>query len=533
MQKIKLADTGLVSSLVIDYLNMKPELAQLYNKPHALEEYGELIQSKQFSASQRNTLVNAIENHYGNAGIQLTNYAKVNANIKLLLEPNTFTITTGHQLVLAGGPLFVAYKILTTVKICIELKQKYPQNNFIPVLWLASEDHDFEEISEVFLFNKTYKWYTQNNNKPVGTLTLEDLENDIDAIVEVISNNDTGKKWSELLKDSYKNSSNLSFATTKLFHELYKEFGLVIVEPNDKNLKQSLVQTIVKDILTQEHFLVQTETNEQIEKLGYKTQINAREVNFFYLHETLGRRLIKKKDDNTFALNETDILFTKAELEHLITTSPERFSPNVNLRPVYQETILPNLAYIGGPAEVAYWLQLKNIFKVNQIQMPVIVLRFMALLAGNAITGKLEKFNLGISDLFLTENALREKFIAAQNNLSYENTFSELLDKFQQAIDETRPLSNQVAKDLLTTKLSIKDYLDQKRKELKKELLNKQDAELEKVYKLRSRVFPKNIFQERIESLFQFECQLNRLLSEEILNEIEAFNLSELKVLAV
>lgn len=532
MTNIPLNQTNLLNSLVKDYILAEPTATAFGSAPHSLAGYKQLIEQRTFTKEKRDLLVNNLLKQYQDAGIELTPESPVMVNIKKLANNNAFTVTTGHQLVWAGGPLFVAYKILTTIKLAAELQQQFPDKEFVPIFWLASEDHDFEEISSLFLFNQNYQWQCQNNNQPVGTLTLKNLAELIQNIQPTLAKNTTSQTYADLLSHCYQANKTLSEASIQWFHALFKSYGLLVLEPNKASFKQSFVKTLEADIFSGVTGAAMQQTNQQLEAAGYKPHLNHRVCNTFYLHPTHGRLLIKP-EGNRYYLGDSGISFNTEELKNLLDQTPEAFSPNVSLRPVYQETILPNLAYIGGPAEVAYWLQLKGVFEAHQVQMPTVVLRFMALMAGPAMLQKMEKTGLSLVDFINDEASVKQKVLAVDQSAKSNQLMQQVLNDFQELLNSVKDLDNALSKELLATKLSLKDFFDAKRKEINKLLVQKKETDIEKALKLRQRFYPTGVFQERIETLMQFECQANATLIENILTQIDLWDQTNLKIISV
>ncbi|MDP1726327.1 MAG: bacillithiol biosynthesis cysteine-adding enzyme BshC [Bacteroidota bacterium] len=520
--KILLSETGLVPPIVLDYLAGNEFLKPFYAEPNTIGAYKKLIDARNFDEKKRQVLYDSLINQFHKIKLPLENYPILYSNIKLLLDSNTYTICTGHQLCLYGGPMFVTYKILTAIKLCSELRNAYPEINFVPVLWLASEDHDFEEISNTHLYGRDFKWHKDSGNKPVGTLDLEGLSEDIETISKLIGTNETGQRWIKLIEDSYLKSNDLSEATIKLYTDIFKDYGLIVLEPNQKIFKEELIPVIKSDLLDQSNFSVQTKSDKLLAE-KYKLQINARETNFFYLSETSGRRQIKKEGE-AFVIAGTETRFSVQQLAVEINNYPERFSPNVNLRPVYQELILPNLAYIGGPAEIAYWLQLKAIFDVNKIKFPSVVLRSMNLITGSQLIEKVEKYGLTVSDLVGNELKLTQAYLQKGRKFDFQKSFDIILNEFQILIDASKDLNKEVSKNFLETKLSLKNLFHEKQRDIKRSIGEAETEQIEKLMKLRSKLYPKGIFQERTDTLFQHESNLNRILIPEILEQIDIFH---------
>jgi bacillithiol biosynthesis cysteine-adding enzyme BshC len=532
MTNIPLNQTNLLNRLVKDYVLGEPTAASFANMPHAIDGYKTLMANKVFSQEKRNLLVNNLLNQYRQAGINLHDDDKVLVNIKNLAKPNTFTVTTGHQLVWAGGPLFVAYKILTGIKLALELQNQFPDKHFVPLFWLASEDHDFEEISELFLFNQTYKWQYQSNNQPVGTLTIKNLADILTEITPTLAKNTRGEWYAALLNKCYSTEKTLSQASIQWFHDIFQSYGLVVLEPNQRSFKQLFVENFQEDIFAAATGNAMQATNQQLEAAGYKPHLNHRVCNTFFIHPTHGRLLIKPHE-NTYQLGNSGIQYSSQELKDLLVQTPEAFSPNVALRPVYQETILPNLAYIGGPAEVAYWLQLKGVFEAYQVQMPTLVLRFMGLIVGPTLQQKIEKTGLALQDFMSDEAYLKQQVLAIDQSARLNQMMQQVLANMQELLNAGKDLDSNLGKELLAAKLSLKDFFDVKRKEIAKLLVQKKEAEIAKALKLRQRIYPRGTFQERIETLMQHECQNNTNLSENLLQQISVWQQNYLGIIEV
>ena len=177
----------------------------------------------------------------------------------------------------------------------------------------------------------------------------------------------------EIVETAYTKFDKLADATRYLVNALFGQYGLVIIDADDHRLKQQFAHIIEQDIIEQNSFKNISATNEQLEKLGVHIQVNPREINFFYLMDGLRERIVF--EDELYKVLNTEISFSKEELQKEISNYPERFSPNVVMRPLYQEYILPNIAYVGGGAEVVYWLELKSNFEHYKVDFPILILR--------------------------------------------------------------------------------------------------------------------------------------------------------------
>jgi bacillithiol biosynthesis cysteine-adding enzyme BshC len=341
-------------------------------------------------------------------------------------------------------------------------------------------------------------------------------------LIPILGERDKAKKWIKLLQESFLSNNNFSIGTQKLVHELFKNQGLVIIDADNKALKTFLKPIMFNDIFEQKSFDAIQETNKVLSQ-NYKLQINGREVNFFYLHPEFGRRLIKP-EGNVFKLNDTEVVFTAEELKTEVENYPERLSPNVVLRPVYQELILPNLAYIGGPAEVAYWLQLQQVFEVHQVPFPLVMQRNSFLLLGKSTKDKIEKMGLTISDIFLNDADLTDKYLQIHSSTNYLENANQIDVLLQQMFDEVKNIDTISGKELLQFKLETKKVLMSNFKSYKKAREQKQEDNIVKMLKLKERIFPNGTFQERIENVMMHDINLFDDLIEKVLQNADALS---------
>ena len=500
---IPFKETGYFSQIITDYLSENQELRPLYNHFPSITNFKKQIEEKKnnYPVENRKILVNSIKKQYNN--INLTE--KIKNNIDLLENSNAFTITTGHQLSLFTGPLYFIYKIISVIKTCSILKAQYPENEFIPIYWMATEDHDFEEINHFYIHQKKVVW-NSNQTGMVGAFKTETLLQVAEALKVELGISSEAKKIFELFKNAYLKNSDLSSATRYLVNELFKEYGLVIIDGNDKSLKQLFIPYFKQDLLENTAYNQVNKTISYIKKINttYPIQVNPREINIFYLKKGIRERIIKQ--NNTFQIHNTSIQFSENELIKELEENPENFSPNVILRPVYQEVILPNLCYIGGGGELAYWLELKASFEAQKITFPILMLRNSVLIIYEKQFEKLKKLQVSKKDIFLKKNVLKNEItkkisefpidFSSQKEL-LKNQF-EYLYKIAQQTDKT--FHNAVkAQEVKQIK-----GLEKLEKRLLKAQKKKNSEYLERVLTLRSELFPEESLQERINNFSEY-----------------------------
>lgn len=488
---ISYQETGSFSKLVLDYINNEEELKDFYTYRPDIQGLTEAIKRRNFSGD-RNTLVNVLKGQYQH----LQPNKSVTKNIELLANNNTFTVTTGHQLNLFTGPLYFIYKIVTAINLAIELKIAHPDKNFVPVYWMATEDHDFDEINHVSVDEKNISWI-QKTNGATGRLSTKTVAAAVTAYKGYLGISKNGRHIAKLVEKAYLEHDNLADATRYLVNNLFEKYGLVIVNADDPSLKKLFSPIITADIIEQNSSKNIEKSSAKLEELGYKTQVNGRDINFFYLKDNLRERLIFEKDK--YIVNHTDISFTEVELRREIDTYPERFSPNVVMRPMYQEVILPNIAYIGGGAEVAYWMQLKANFDYYKVDFPVLLLRNSALLIDRRSAENLYRLGFSLEDVFLPVEELKNLWVqknsTAQLSLADETrAINSIFDQIKlnaYKIDKTLSVSTDTAKQKtnhLLANLEKKLFRAEKRKH---------KTALTQIENVKKRLFPNGTMQER------------------------------------
>lgn len=427
--KLGFKETGLFSKLIVDYVEGKSELSPFYAAPPTIKGFKQAIENKDFSKGNRDTLVEVLNDQYSN----IDTSSQVKENIDSLRDDKTFTVTTGHQLNIFTGPLFYIYKLVATINIAKKLSKSYPDYRFVPVYWMGAEDHDFEEINHLFIDNKRYQWNTDQQGA-TGRFTTDGLEEVLNQL--------PGR--TEVFKKALKKHNRLSDVVRDYVNALFGNEGLVCVDGDDPRFKQEFV-AVMEDELFEEnsHTLVENKSN-ALEKAGYKQQLHPRELNLFYMVDGLRSRIVK--ENNTFSVVDTDISFSPNEISSLLKTNPERFSPNVILRPVYQETLLPNLAYVGGPSELAYWFQLKSVFDHYKLAFPVLMPRSFVSYIGKAAYRKIEKLGVDYTDLFLREDLFVNKYIKSQAN--GELSLKQAKEQLRILFDDLKGKASQVDKTL-------------------------------------------------------------------------------------
>lgn len=489
---ISYKETHSFSPIVLDYLAGKDVLQPFYQYRPDITGFKQAIAQENRNLN-RSLLVEVLQKQY--ADMALTE--QVAENIQLLGDKKTFTITTGHQLNIFTGPLYFIYKIVTAINLAKELKQQFPEYNFVPLYWMATEDHDFEEINHVRIEDKMLRWEKQATGA-TGKLNTNDIQEVLSTYKGYLGISENGENLAELVEKAYGGQQTLVAATRELVNGLFGKQGLICMDADERSLKQEFAPIVFQDITEQNSFRNISAANEAMEVSGYKPQVNPREINFFYMTDQLRERIIAVGDE--YQVNNTSISFTKDTLRQEINNFPERFSPNVVMRPLYEELILPNLAYIGGGAEVTYWLQLKSNFDFYKIPYPVLLLRNSALVIDEQSARKMHILGISHKDLFLTNIELKNDWIKTHVNLELSlederRAITTLFDHIKldaYKIDKTLSQSADSAK----TK-AIKLIYNLEKKMLRAEK-RKHVTSLNQIDGLKNRLFPSGVLQERV-----------------------------------
>ncbi len=481
------------TKIILDYVNNHEHLTPFYDLKPEIGSYKQLMEQKNYNNSFRPILVDELLKQYKDAEITFKKNSLLSANINQLLLENTYTVTTGHQLCLFTGPLYFIYKIQTTIQWCKVLKEAYPDKNFVPIFWMASEDHDFAEVNHVYINDKKYTWDIDSRQQAVGRISTADF-NDFALQIQALATNDFAAQQLREWIACYTTSANLSEATRKLVNKLFGDDGLVILDADNPNLKKLFIPYMKRDILEQQNFSTISETNLRL-KQHYKTQVNGRPINFFYLGDH-GRKLITQ-NNGLYEVEDTNLTFTKSEIETEINNSPEKFSPNVIMRPLYQEVILPNLSYVGGPGEIAYWLQLKDVFASNAITFPILALRNFVMLIKEQDANLLAKMGLKPADLFKENVLLERKLVQLNDDGGQKLVVDQLEEYLQQLIDIAEKTDNTISSELLQHKLAWKATLNKILSNLDKRQRQKVTSKSEKALLMKQSYFVAGVMQER------------------------------------
>ncbi|WNJ18082.1 bacillithiol biosynthesis cysteine-adding enzyme BshC [Pontibacter sp. G13] len=473
-----------------DYLSGAQSLSPFYQYAVQNPDFKQVIADKSKQDVDRETLVSVIRQQY--EGLETSELTQ--RNIDLLLQPSTFTITTGHQLCLMGGPMFTTYKVLSTIKLAEQLSSAMGDFQVVPIFWIHTEDHDFEEINHFFQSFGAKKTYRGAFEGMVGNHIL--TEEILDLLPEDLD---------ESLKEAFKPGRTLADAYRRFMNELFGKYGIVMLDASDARLKATFAPVLRAELREMAGFQAVNQTSGQMAAAGYPLQISPREVNLFYLDETGRNRIVP--ENGHFSVLNREYHWDHGQWEQLIEDEPNRFSPNVSLRPLYQEWILPNLAYIGGWGELSYWLQLRGIFERFEVNFPVLLPRFNATLFTAEQAQAWKELGFEWEDIRQPLHKLYDQYLPkvwdSQVFDEMETQIVELLGQFTDYIDQEISPTLARSGDALKTK-NVK-YLQNLRKKAGKVFRANNREPFERIEEVKSQVQPDGLVQERLLGLLGFE----------------------------
>lgn len=510
-QRIEPSDSHGFSKMDLAYWCHPEQFRELLNNGDFYKDIEKkIIERKSFPL--RNEIQSILKKQYST----ITPKSKAHEAIELLGHENSFTVVCAHQPCLLGGPWYWLYKITTTLSICHQLRIKYKDYHFIPVYFIGSEDHDFEEINHVHIFHQKLSW-NEESGKSTGHLPVNGLTSVLDQLEQLFPGNEFASNFIHKQHLNLSNSSNYGNYYQQFVDDLFGDFGLVSFNPNDESAKPFLKEILDKEI--KDEFIYQStkKANDWIEHNGFTLQVNPRPVNLFY--QTLNARVrLDKHSPDSFSLKDNSQHWDFSALVKEIFSHPERFSPNVLMRPLYQETLFPNLVFVGGGAEISYWLQLKYCFDQIGLSYPVLVRRMSGVYCNKAIQAKISKTIFRPIDFLNALPELESKYVSTHTDQYpiHEDAINQLNDKLDdmsrqiQGIDESTRVSMEA--DLHKIRKLLETISSKQSRYIK----HRHDSEIKSIQNIKEALFPAQQLQERhfnfLPSYFEYGPELIKSL---------------------
>jgi bacillithiol synthase len=493
---IDFSKTELLEKLVQDYLDGKCSWLTGYEKDSAFDEVIERRMKESFS--HRQLLVDVLKEQNKKLS------ALQKKNLEALLAENSFTITTGHQLNLFTGPLYFIYKVITAISLAERLNKKYPAQHFVPVYWMASEDHDIVEANHVNIYGKKIAWSTEQTGA-VGRMKCEGISTLIDEVQTMLGESENAKRIVALLRESYSEYHTMAEAIRILVNELFGKYGLLILDADDKRLKKEFAKVMTDDLANRTPYKLINETIGKLKEKKYHDQVHPSKINLFFLHKNIRSKLSVGAENNGYTVDPSvREIFNEVFTEK----SPEYLSPNVVLRTLYQETILPNIAYVGGPAEVAYWLEYRSTFNHYKISYPVLVLRNSAMIVDETSYSKMSKLGFSPQDFFHSPDELAKQFVLKHtNNFSFKEEASLITQAFNSLSQKIAGTDNTLKATAEAERQKNLNSLKVLEEKLIRAEKKKHETAIQQIQKLKEKLFPGGVPHERTDNFLPHYIQ--------------------------
>ncbi|MCX8080604.1 MAG: bacillithiol biosynthesis cysteine-adding enzyme BshC [Bacteroidia bacterium] len=425
---------------------------------------------------------------------------KILSQIERIKNPGTFFVITGHQLCLALGPAFMLTKIISAIKLSRELKGKYPEFDFVPLFWMASEDHDVDEILHFSLFGKT----AYINKEPYrfrfsGSIQTQKIAEELRMFLKEFNFNDFQSQIIQEFLNTYEHSIDLSVATAKLIYKLFGDDGILVFDAQSKGLKSQAKEMFLKE--ARENFIFHS-LNAFYSARNLKFAVHPQIFNFF-LDE--GGLRIKPLPENKTLSKANHKHYAVELLEHIIMHEPERISPNVLLRVLYQQMILPCVAYVGGPVEVNYWAQMIPVFHAQNIVFPKLILRPQGIFIKKNIIDYLQKNKIELEDLskLSTDELIKKYAVSNDVEIDFEVEKKNLEMYYDKIIQVIAKAENSLKGAAESEKTKALNGLLSLREKYLRALKKKNETFVNKISAIHQKLFPQNQLNERVISTME------------------------------
>lgn len=504
---INFADIPGNHNLFLDYIYEFENVERFYKTAFRnIEGYKSVFEKVSGTKREhRKKLTEIIKKQYGETAPS----KQTLSNIESLESESAIAVVTGQQLGILGGPMYTFYKIITAIKLCSSLKEKYDEYKFVPVFWMEGDDHDFDEVRSLKIMDRS------NSLKSISYDDGLDEETNRGSVADIKFNNNIYDFFNELneslrdtefkddlikkLKNFYQPGKTFQEAFFKILFEYFDDSGLVILNPSNPDVKKLLKPVFKKEI---ENFRIHSEevveTSAELEEV-YHAQIKLKPINVF-LKEDEGRYLLEPVE-NEFRLKGKRKKYSKESLLETLENDPTRFSPNVLLRPICQDYLLPTGLYVGGPSEISYFAQVIPMYKAFDLTVPVLYPRASVTILEGNVKKVLDKYNLSIADFFKEESELNEKLINLLSDIEvdplFDKTKNKLNDLFKELNDQIKEVDETLEDTVDKTLDKIIQNLGQLQNKVQKAHERKHETVLRQADKVRTLVFPNGNLQER------------------------------------
>lgn len=512
------AETHRFSRLVTDYLAGNEALQNLFAfRPDIIGLKQAIAERPKFSL-YRETLQQVLQAQY--AGLPLEH--KLTENLHSLSETNTFTVCTAHQPNLATGYLYFVFKIIHTIRLAEELKKEFPGFHFVPVYYMGSEDADLDELGTFRFREKKFVWKADGQKGAVGRMNTASLKPLMEELFALLGPpGPDAERLEAMLREAYLNQKDITAATRSLVHALFGKYGLVVLDADDALLKKTFLPVMQDELLRQSARPLVDEANTSLQAAGYNPQAFPRDINLFYLKENFRGRI--EKEGDRWQVHGSEINWDQEAILRELQDHPERFSPNVILRPLYQESILPNIAFIGGGSELAYWMQLKAVFAHHGICYPVVLLRQSVMWMDEKQQQRLRQLGLSDAQIFLSKEEAFKAWMQAHDAADWK--LDALRQERSRLIESLKAKASVIDPSLLRSAEAVSARVEHQFASLEQKMfraLKRRHSEsLSRIEALQQALFPGGGLAERRENFMPYFLEYGDRFFETLLHDMQ------------
>ena len=513
ISRIPFKDIPQLSRTDRDYTDSPEIFLELIEHVPSMEGLQDAIEQRKRFATDRKTLVKTIEKQYARLGLD-------GSKGEALLSDEHFTVVTAHQPSLLTGPLYFIYKICSAINLSRQMNAESTATVVHPLFVLGGEDHDFEEMNHLRFFSKEFEWASSESGS-VGRMSQSGLADVLSAVAEVLGDREHAVDLRSTIATCFDGQRSYGDAMHLFVCMLFRDTELIVLQMDDPALKAQFRHIMRDEILHQTtHDLVE-QAQVKVEKLGYKPQAFVRDINLFYMDSGMRNRI--ERNETGFQVVDSELRFTEEEIIELINAHPERFSPNVNLRPLYQETVLPNLAYIGGGGELAYWIERKTQFAHFGIPFPVLIRRNSVLFIAKGNAKLRRSLEIAIPSLF--QDPEHEVSEWVRQHAEHEVDISAEMTALDKALDDLTSKAQAIeptfARKVEAFKVKTLKEVDHMGKRLVREEKARHEQEVAKIRKLYDKLFPNGSLQERYENFIPMYLQNGRSMFDTLIEHLD------------
>ncbi|HKQ78972.1 MAG TPA: bacillithiol biosynthesis cysteine-adding enzyme BshC [Blastocatellia bacterium] len=518
------------SRLYSDFLYNFDRVSKFY-QPSGLETSALVARAKKVTAQtfSRDDVADALADQNARAGAGDLTFA----NIERLRQKDSVVVITGQQAGLFTGPLYTVFKALTAIKLAEHLRKQGV--NAVPMFWVAGEDHDFEEVNHTRLLNRegqfvtiTYAGCPPKEGKPVGHVKLnEKISDNIDELIAALPESEFMPRLAADLRDSYQPGANFAEAFGMMMIKLFGKFGVVLINPLDDRLKTAAGEIYARAMSSAPEFASRlVNASAQLEASGYHAQVhtNAEAAPLFMLDE--GRRTaMTRREDGRFYLKGSEKSFGAAEMLDTVQRCPYCFSPNVTLRPIVQDFLLPTVAYVGGPAEIAYFAQLRpNYGLLNRVD-PVVLPRASFTLVEKRHAKTMNKYGVKFTDLFAGFEEVMKTVVERSLDQNTATVFDDAEKAFEEQLERLRASLAAVDPTLAGALKGGREKILYQLHNLRTRFIHnrgmRDEGVKQQIERLFAALYPNKNLQEREINVFYFLARYGYELIDRIYDEVE------------